>query len=151
MDLKSFRADVTKISHGSWWNFERQSPCPSNIPHETEGCFLILPLFVGYERAVEEARQPYLQEIREGKLSRDKELAIRGLALAKTTLKNWVNISLDGAPFPYSMDNAIALMASPEWEFIRSFVERVAETNANFLAKEEKEAEGNSQGDSSGT
>lgn len=149
LDLHAIKADPAKLLNGSWW---RVWPSPGSVidgepvkerPPATDAAFLIVPIGVAYERAIDEARKPHLHEIRDGKADDATLRQIQAQALAKAALRGWQGLTMGGEAIAYSEAKALELLASPEWTWLHEFVMRAAQYRAATLATEEARASGN--------
>jgi hypothetical protein len=149
LDLHAIKADPAKLLHGSWW---KVWPSPASVidgepvkerPPETEAAFLIVPIGVAYERALDEARKPHLDEIRDRKASDATLRQIQAQALAKVALRGWQGLTMGGEPIAYGEAKAAELLADPAWTWLHDFVLRAAQFRAATLAAEEAKAAGN--------
>ena len=96
-----------------------------------------------YERAIDEARKPFLHEIRDGKASDATLRTIQAHALAKAALRGWQGLTMGGEAIAYSEAKALELLADPAWTWMHEFVMRAAQFRAASLATEEAKAAGN--------
>lgn len=147
MDLATVKLDPAKLERGSWWAIHRNADGsiggePVDAPGERPA-LLIVPAGLSYERALEEAREPFLQAIRDKKLSDADRLRIQGAAMAKAVLRGWQGLSLRGQDLPYSEDKAAELLCSAAWLAVHDFVFWAATVKAAAAAKEEEAAAGN--------
>jgi hypothetical protein len=149
LDLHAIKADPAKLLTGSWW---RVWPSPGSVidgepvkvrPPDTDAAFLIVPIGLAYERAIDEARKPHLHEIRDGKADDATLRQIQAQALAKAALRGWQGLTMGGEAIPYSEAKALDLLTDPAWTWLHEFVLRAAQFRAATLATEEAKAAGN--------
>jgi hypothetical protein len=148
MDLNTCKLDAGKLSGGVWWLLSRQpdgtlSAVASRGEHEDRPAVLVCPIGVEYERALEEARRPYLLEIRDRRLLPADERAILAQAVAQTLWKGARNLTVGGQPLVYRVAEAAQMLAKPEWTNLLECILRIAQDRAALLADEEARAAGN--------
>jgi hypothetical protein len=146
-DLSKVEIAPSKLSGGVYWHIYREPDGTLGgrvVTGPTEdGCLLIVPMGLAYERKLEEARKPYLQAIRAGRLTDQEGRDMIAEALAGTVLAGWWGIKAHGAEVPFSVEKAKELLADERWLALREFVLRAAQHRGSLLANEEEEARGN--------
>ncbi len=147
MRLADHKLDVAKLA-GIWWDWETQAPCEANKPHETHGCFLVVPV-VASQFDVEAMREqvPYAEMLhkREDAQACDAVLVrTRARALARTILLDWRNVEhADGTPWPYTVEAAESIFRDRCWLSVARQVEAWSMHTQAALAREEDKAKGN--------
>lgn len=154
MRMADVALDTRKLE-GVWWDFQTKEPCPGNKPHETHGCFLIVP-HIGsrYDTALAEEQQPYLELIRRkpndgerdahATLVEDMLAKTSARAMARTLLRGWANWEKpDDTPLVWSEEEATRILGDRGYLAVRKFVESAASFNDAALAREEEQARGN--------
>lgn len=137
--------NLSKLDGGVWWNYSTKSTCPGNVPHPTDGCFLVIP-HVGSRFAVvkEEMLLPYEALIREGKMPEERMRSLIAECVAKTLLRGWANWDdADGNPMPWSEAKATEILSDRRFLTYAHFVESAALSTKAALAREEEQAKGN--------
>ena len=146
-DLASVKVDGDKLHNGVWWEVHREPDGTIGgtvVQNPTDnGCLLIVPMGSVYERALEEARKPYLPLIRADRITDEDARDIMATALSAAVLRDWCNILVQGKPLPYSQEQARQLLAAEQWLALREFVIRAAQHRGSVLALEEEQAKGN--------
>jgi len=147
-DLDSVAIDAQKAKGGVWWELRRESSGHIRgvvVKEPTaNGCVLIAPLIgIRYERALDEARRPYLSKINDGQLSEEDFRKIQAAAMADCVLLDWRNISSAGVEISYSKQKAYEMLADIRWTALFDFVDSAARNRASILLNEEVDARGN--------
>jgi len=146
-DLGSVEADPKKLAEGSWFEIWREPDTSIDgkpVKAPTDGpCVLIVPYGIAYERAVDDARRPFLERLRERKVTDDDLRQIQGQALGRAVLRGLANIAVGGEVLVWSEAKAIELMSDERWIRLREFVQRAAGNRAAAAAREEEQAKGN--------
>lgn len=154
MKLSDHALDTERLE-GIWWDYETGAQCDCNQPHETHGCFLVVPVIGSrFDAVVHEEQRPYLEAMR--KKPTDLEAAahrdaveqimvrVRARALAKTILLDWRNIEkADGSPWPYSEDDAAVLFTERRWLQVAKQIELWSMSTDAAKMREEEQARGN--------
>lgn len=149
LELHAIKADPIRLLNGSWWKV-----WPSAVsvidgqavrerPPESEAAMLIVPIGTAYERAIEDARKPYIDEIRERKASDETLRKIQSVAMARSVLMGWQALTMGGELVPYSEAKAIELLSDPAWSWMHDFVLRAAQYRAATLEHHEARDSGN--------
>lgn len=147
-DLSSVKLDPVKLERGTWWEVFRTADGRIDgtyveTPDPDKPAMLIVPAGIAYERALDEAQEPYLSAIRDGKLSDVDRLKIQGQALSRSVLRGWQNISMRGEPIVWTEDKAAELLCDAAWQSLHDFVIGAARIRAAAAAREEDAAAGN--------
>jgi len=153
LDLTAVKLDARKLDEGSWWSISIDSltgdmggdplpGAPGDVP-----AMLIVPIGIGFQRVLDEEREPFLVQLRDKKLSdtqREEITAgIEGRAIARKVLRGWANLTFGGEAKPWSEDLAADILSQRAWRTVRQFVLRAAGVNAAAAAREEEQAKGN--------
>lgn len=144
LDLDGVRMDPTKLRNGNWWAIWKEldlsiSGKPMSGPNDGP-CVLVVPQGLAWERALDAAREPFLERIREGKLTEEESRTIQGKALAKAVFRDCRNLSIRGEPIVWSEEKAIELMTDPQWLSLQEFVLVASRHRAASAAREEAAA-----------
>lgn len=156
MNLLSTKIDVKKLTQGVVWELSvlqdgRLQAVPSSGP-TTNGWLRIAPPGIKYQRAIDDARQLHLSQLRDKTVTDAVDAAIRGYALVEgDVLLDWGNLTVGQDPLPFSKEKAIELMSDLSWSNLRTLVESIADNRRVLIAKEEERSLGNSLPESSGT
>ena len=94
-------------------------------------------------RALEEARRPFLLEIRDKRITPADERKILAQAVAQTLWRGVQNITVGGQPLVFRVAEAAQMLAQPAWLNLLEFIIRTATDRAALLADEETRAAGN--------
>lgn len=148
MDLNTCKLDEAKLAGGVWWALSRNPDGtlsgvpvrgqPGDVP-----AVLIRPAGVEFERALEEARRPFLLDIRDKRLSAADERQILAQATAKALWVGCHNLTVGGQPLAYRVADAARMLADPAWTNLLDFILVTARDKASLLADEEARAAGN--------
>lgn len=146
-DLGTIEADPKKLADGVWHEIWREPDTSIDgkvVAEPTDGpCVLIVPYGIAYERVMEEEQRPYLERIRERKLTDDDRRKILGRVLARAVFRGCVNITVSGEALKWTEEKAAELMADDRWIRLREFVIRKAGDRKASAAREEAQALGN--------
>lgn len=155
MRLDDHALDTTKLDEGVWWDFHTKEPCRDNKPHDSHGCFLIVPVIGSkFSTVVAEMWLPYAELARKKPSAAETEAhqtaleaavaTVQAKAIARCILKGWANWeAADGSPLVYSEAKAADILAERRFLALRQFIESAAANNAAALAREEQQAQGN--------
>lgn len=154
LNLNVTKLDPAKLEHGQCWEIFvgpdgilTAHPIPG--PHPTKGWVRVAPPRSQYVRALEDARRPYIDELREGRLTVKQEAAIDGTALVRGgILTGWGNILIGSDRLEYSEENALLILTNPAWANFRGLISAIAENRKALLDQQDENAVGNSQPDS---
>lgn len=155
LNINKGRIDPDKVTNGVYWSLVIEadgtfSAKPVSRPPSSVGWLLTVPPGVAYDRALEDARRPYLDKVRSGTQTDDEEAVIIGTALAKGVLRGWGNLTVGTEPLPYSQEKAVEILTSRTWDNFRQLLIAIARDRKGLLLDEEEKAAGNSQSDSAG-
>lgn len=148
LDLSTVKLDVAKLERGCWWEVHRADDGSIagkvvDEPSADATALLIVPAGLAYERALDEAREPFLDKIRDKSIDDDTRRKIMGEALGKAVLRGWRNLTMHGKPLEWSEQQAIELLSGLAWSSFYEFVQWAASVRAAAAAKEEAAAAGN--------
>lgn len=155
LNLNKTELDVKKLTEGTLWaitlaeNGTLLAKPVDEIPAK-DGWMRVIPPGVEYQRVLEIAQKPFIDDIRAGKLTDRQEAIIQGTALA-TLVKDWGNFSVGSDPVPYSHDVVHRMLTDLRWTNLRGIVSSIADHRKSLLSKQLEDAEGNSRGDLSGS
>ena len=148
-DLASVEADPKLLRDGVWFEIWREPDTTiggralRDGPLPDKPCVLIVPLGFAYQRALEEAREPYLERLR-ARAATDADMdAMQGQALAKAVFRGMVNLSVGDEVLAWTEAKAAELMTDPKWIRLREFVQAAAMLKAVTAAREEAQASKN--------
>ena len=148
LELRSIAADTRKLNEGAWFELtaDRTNKVIDGVPvpGPTDGpCILVVPFGIAYSRAMEEARRPFLERLREKVETNQDAITITGQALARAVFRGCVNLTIDGQAVVWTEQKAVELMTDQQWVWLRECVERKAGERAPYAAREEEQAKGN--------
>lgn len=153
LDLSAVKLDTRKLDAGSWWAITIDkstgdiggNPLPGE-PGDTPA-LLIVPAGIGFDRALDEERESFLQQLRDDKLpdARREEIVagIQGRALARKVLRGWANLTFGGEAKEWTEEMAAELLSKRDWKTLREFLIRASNVRAAAAVKEESQALGN--------
>ena len=154
MKLTDHALDPERLK-GIWWDYETGGPCETNTPHETHGCFLVVPSISSRLAVVlQELAQPHQETLRAALAPDATEevqaaadaltVQLRARAQARCILVDWRNIEKpDGTPWPYSEDDAYAIFTERRWLAVAQVIVGWADATDAAKRREEVQAEGN--------
>lgn len=145
MRLSDHEIDPAKLG-GVWWDFTTLSTCPGNVPHPTNGCFLIVPMLgnEAFTKLYSALQLPHAGTLRSKDTPEDAAQAIRrtiwATAMAKAVLRGWAN--WDDLP-AFNEAKAVEILTDIRWLIVSEFIARACGENRAALAREEEQAKGN--------
>lgn len=152
LNLAKIKLDTRKLDAGSWWAItadERGNISGDHLPGEPgdRPALLIVPIGIGYHRALGEEQEPHLTALRDDKLPdvRHEEIVagIEGRALARKVLRGWANLGFGNGEEKWTEERAVELLSMREWKTLREFVLTASGVRSAAAAKEEAQALGN--------
>jgi hypothetical protein len=148
LELNHAKLDVAKVANGVWWAIhvnadgtiggEALRGAPGDKP-----ALLIRPMGVEWERALDEARRPHLNDIRNKTLAPEVDREIVAKAAANSLWLDVANITIGGEPLKLSKERAATMLASPAWWNLCDFILAVSRDRQSLVAQEEEKAAGN--------
>lgn len=157
MDINSFKLDPVRLEHGTYWEISLSTDgnlVANNVPGPSpaKGWVRVVRPGIAFTRAEFEARKPFLDKIRAGKLTDAEEGVIQGLSQVNGgVLAEWGNFFDGKTPLPWSRETALKLLVLPEWGNLRNIITAIADNKTAILHRQEEDAKGNSQADSDGS
>ena len=131
--LRQLRSDVAAERDGVWAEYEDgfEIKIASSATRE-------------FRDAIDRALEPYLDLIRQGKLSSDeREKVVRDVG-ADLLVRDWRGLENDdGTPATYSRQSARELLADPAMHRVWTFVQAVAGSDTRYREARSKAALGN--------
>jgi len=94
-----------------------------------------------YQKAFQAISKPHRRAIRRGTLNDEVAEKLLVKAMAKTILLDWKGIEEDGAPIPYSYENAMRILM--EYKDFRDYVSDIANEMEGYKDEEDEESEKN--------
>lgn len=152
LNLAKIKLDARKLDAGSWWSIyldDRGNINGNPLPGEPgdQPALLIVPVGIGYQRALGEEQEPHLTLLRDDNLpdARHDELVsgIEGRALARKVLRGWANVSFGAGDEQWTEERASELLSMREWRTLREFVLSASGVRSAAAAQEEEQALGN--------
>ena len=148
LDLSFAKVDLDKLDKGCWWQLRMEDRQivgePVETPDEDQPAVLLVPIGMGYDRALKREQEPYLDQLRRDDLPDDVRDALylktAGRAAAIKVVRGWQNLSFDGKQIPWSESAAADLLASREWQNLLRFCIDAASHRQAALAKSEAES-----------
>jgi hypothetical protein len=92
-----------------------------------------------YQKLFQRISKPHRKAIRRGTLKEDVAEKLMIECMAKTIVKDWKNIEVDGKNLPFSVDNAIMILT--EFKDLKEYINDFANEMEAFMQEDAEEAE----------
>lgn len=149
MDLNTIRFSPERLD-GVWWTLTAERGVLTGVPtfalkepNDALPEMLILPKGPEYQRVLMEEQYPHREAFRKGEADGKLLIQINARALARTVLRGWKKIVIDGKPIEWTEKVAADMLSDPQWRAIYEWVEVASENRAVLLKEEEELAKGN--------
>jgi hypothetical protein len=156
LNLLQTKYDTVKVAHGVIWALSvlpdgRLAGRPVAETPVSDGWIRIAPPGFAYSRALEDARDLHVADIRANRLTDELETRIKAMALVNgNVLLGWGNLTIGDEPLAFTKEKAIELLASPAWTTLREIVQSCADNRRALLEEQEAKDLGNSLAGSTG-